>query len=75
MDIPNITNKKKYGRLLNIKNSIIVPWVVAGDFNEILHPHDKIGGTNGSSSIMQNFAEFINNCHLMEPESLGLPYT
>ena len=24
---------------------------------------------------MQNFAEFIDNCHLMEPESFGLPYT
>ena len=35
----------------------------------------KIGGTNGNSSRMQNFANFIDNCHLLELESFGLPYT
>ena len=29
----------------------------------------------GNSSRMHNFAKFINNSHLMELESFGLPYT
>ena len=32
-------------------------------------------GTTSNSSIMHNFTEFIDNCHLMEFESFGLPYT
>ena len=66
--------KEIWDNLLNIKNSIIRPWVIIGDFNEILYPHDKIGRTNGHSSRMQNFAEFINDCELVEFESFGLPY-
>ena len=46
-----------------------------GDFNEILYPREKIDGTTVNSSRMQNFSKFIDNCHLMELESFGLPYT
>ena len=60
--------------LLNIKYSIIGPWVIVGDFNEVLHAHEKIGGTNGNSSRMQNFSNFIDNYHLLELESFDLTY-
>ena len=61
--------------LPNIKNSIIRPWAIVGDFNEFLHAYEKIEGTNANSSRMQNFADLIDNCHLLELESFGLPYT
>ena len=42
---PQHHKQKEIGKtLLNIKNSISGPCVVIGDFNEILHPHEKIGG-------------------------------
>ena len=46
-----------------------------GDFNEILHPHEKVGETTGNSSIMQNFTDFVDNFQLFDLESIGLPYT
>ena len=61
--------------LPNIKNSIIRPWAIIRDFNEILHAHEKIGETNANSSRMQIFADLIDNCDLLELESFGLPYT
>ena len=67
--------KEIWETLLNIKNSVIGPWTVVDDFNEILNPHENIGGTITNSSRMQNFAKFIDNCHMMELESFGLPYT
>ena len=45
-----------------------------GDFNEILHLHEKVGGTIGNSSRMQNFVDFVDNCQLLDLESFGLPY-
>ena len=67
--------KELWETLLDIKNYFIGPWAIMGDFNEILYPREKIDGTTVNSSRMQNFAKFIDNCHLMELESFGLPYT
>ena len=75
MVILNITNKKRWETLLNIKRFYFWALAIIGDFNEILHLHEKIGGIIGISSRMQNFAKFIDNCHLMELESFGFPYT
>ena len=44
--------KEIWNNLLNIKNSIIKPWAIVGDFNEILYMHDKIRETNGNSFRM-----------------------
>ena len=40
-----------------------------------MHPHEKIGGITSNSSRIQDFAEFIDDCNLMELESFRLPYT
>ena len=62
--------------LLNFKISTTRSWGIIGDFNEILHPRKKIGGTTSNSSRMIFFfPDFIDYCHLMELESFGLPYT
>ena len=51
--ILNIANKKKVlDILLNFKDSISGLWAIVGDFNEILHPHEKIGG------IMETLIEY-----------------
>lgn len=61
--------------LISIKDSICGPWAVIGDFKEILHPYEKIVGNPVNTSRMHDFAEFINNCHLLELGSFGLPFT
>ena len=75
MGILNISNKKKWNFLLDIKDSISGPQAIIGDFNEILHPQEKLGGTHGNTSRMHLFSEFIDDYHLLEVESFGLPFT
>ena len=69
--------KKVWNILLHIKDSISGPWAIFGDFNEILHPHEKIRGEAdlGNTSRKHDFAEFIDSCYLLELESFGLPFT
>ncbi|KAJ7946651.1 reverse transcriptase [Quillaja saponaria] len=44
--------------LIEVSDRLNLPWLLAGDFNEILRPIDKIGGRN----INWNRAKFYNNC-------------
>jgi len=46
------------------------PWCVAGDFNEILHGHERSTGV-GSSNTMAEFRNFINASALMDPPLRG----
>ena len=48
---------------------------IIGDFNEILYLFEKMGGNQGNISRMQDFGDFIDNCHLLDLESFELPYT
>ena len=61
--------------LLNIKAFTNGPWALIGDFNEILHPYEKVGGNHGNSSRMHDFVDFIDNCQLLELKYFGLPFT
>ena len=54
--------KRIWDILHNVKDSISRPWAILGDFNEILHPHEKLRGPHGNASRMHDFAEFIDNC-------------
>ena len=60
---------KKYIKTIN------GPWAIIGDFNEILYPHEKIGGHKGNKTRMQDFGDSIDNCKLLDLESFRLPYT
>ncbi|XP_026459010.1 uncharacterized protein LOC113359627 [Papaver somniferum] len=51
-------------------SSCEIPWVVLGDFNEILAPHERIGGTSGGNSSSKDFLECISMSQLLE-----LPYS
>lgn len=42
------------------------PVVVGGDFNEILHQEEKMGGTQGNSRQIKEFRGTISDCHLMD---------
>lgn len=43
-----------------------LPWLIGGDFNEILHLSEKLGGANRCSSSMQAFGDAINQCGLRD---------
>lgn len=41
-----------------------VPWLCAGDFNEILFAHEKEGGREKSQLCMDRFRETLTLCQL-----------
>lgn len=61
--------EKKYltWKLLKIlKNQMDMPWLVAGDFNEILYGHEKQGGKIRAQGLMDNFKETLKECELTD---------
>lgn len=52
-----------------------MPWVIGGDFNEILHLSEKYGGSNICSSPMDQFRDIITQCGLVDFGYEGVPFT
>lgn len=52
-----------------------VPWVVMGDFNEILDASEKWGGRHQPVSGMNDFQEAIDQCALTDMGFSGSPFT
>jgi hypothetical protein len=51
------------------------PWMCAGDFNEILHASEQIGGGDREEWKMEGFRNTIEYCRFMDIGYTGLPYT
>lgn len=51
------------------------PWMILGDFSEILVSSEKEGGNVRTNQYMQNFRDCIEECDLQEIMYLGDPYT
>lgn len=43
-----------------------MPWLVCGDFNEILYSYEKVGGTPREERIMLDFRNVLEECQLMD---------
>lgn len=51
------------------------PWLLLGDFNEILSNSEKIGGTPRENWTFRNFRNMITTCDLTEMKSIGDKFT
>ncbi|XP_038997431.1 uncharacterized protein LOC120122376 [Hibiscus syriacus] len=49
-----------------IKSASPLPWLVGGDFNEILFANEKLGGRRRNASDMKNFREALRGCDLWD---------
>lgn len=52
-----------------------LPWLVGGDFNEILFASEKIGGATRSLTAMQNFSDTLDRGGLIDLQGHDSPFT
>nr|POE73448.1 hypothetical protein CFP56_08751 [Quercus suber] len=52
-----------------------MPWLVCGDFNEIMHPDKKIGWKERDADQMGEFKEFLSRCGLIDLGFVGPRFT
>lgn len=62
------------GELENIEVGS-APWMVGGDFNDILNKEEKLGGLEFTQMEAVDFAQCINNCGLNEVHFSGSKFT
>lgn len=70
-------NRKQYlwERLSRIGTNRRDNWCMFGDFNDILHNGDKIGGSDRSDSVYGHFNDMIQTCEMVELPSTGNSFT
>ena len=51
------------------------PWVVIGDFNEIIYSSEKEGGNARPNEMMQELRKCLSDCNLEDMGSVGDPFT
>ena len=61
--------------LRNLHRKYTLPWLCAGDFNEILMSHKKLGGGLRSAAAMSEFREVVDDCGFMDLGFVGKKYT
>ncbi|XP_019175839.1 PREDICTED: uncharacterized protein LOC109171159 [Ipomoea nil] len=52
-----------------------LPWVIIGDFNDLLYQYEKRGGNPHPDSLLRGFGETIEECGLTQLPMSGYPYT
>ena len=62
-----------YLRTLHLQTNL--PWIVVGDFNEILYSHEKEGGAPRPMQMMQNFRDALVDCELEDMGCTGELFT
>lgn len=61
--------------LHNLHQQANLPWMVAGDFNEVLYSHEKEGGAPRPMHMMQSFRDALVDCELYDMGFAGDPFT
>ncbi|XP_075645287.1 uncharacterized protein LOC142616293 [Castanea sativa] len=72
-----VTNRRSeaWNRLKQLNSRIKLPWLCAGDFNELTRASEKMGGSNRNQSQMQLFREIIGDCGFIDLSFVGSPFT
>ncbi|KAI9102310.1 hypothetical protein K1719_023512 [Acacia pycnantha] len=74
--LPSENSKRVlWEELRKLSLSISRPWVVLGDFNDVLYPSERTGGARGSVRRMNLFFERLQGCRLSDLGFLGPRFT
>jgi hypothetical protein len=58
-----------------LRAQLDLPWLCAGDFNEVLNPSEHVGACEREAWQMEGFQDAVADCGLMDLGFVGLPYT
>ena len=73
---PNAILKKQcFEEVANLARNVRLPWMVIGDFNEILMATEKSGGVGVDNRRIHRFAKWVQECKLIDLGSKGPKYT
>ena len=61
--------------LCSLNTKFDFPWLCAGDFNEILKSHEKLGGRPRPLTQMQEFRDVIDECGFRDLGFIGNKFT
>ncbi|XP_074315509.1 uncharacterized protein LOC141651707 [Silene latifolia] len=64
-----------WGSLLHCAATVTGPWIVCGDFNNVIEVNERIGGAAVSGSEMAPMREMMEQCQLTELKTVGSFYT
>ncbi|XP_029152412.1 uncharacterized protein [Arachis hypogaea] len=71
-----VTRRALWNSLETYASNVNLPWCLLGDFNAMLHNHEKPGGTiNNNQSAYKEFQECISTCGLVDLGYSGWPFT
>lgn len=69
------TRRDLFESLYRFGNGIASPWLIKGDFNCVLSPNDKVGGTMHFLNSMTDFQGFVASLGLRDAGYKGTKYT
>ena len=58
-----------------LKNQNTMPWIVFGDFNEIMWSNEKSGWLDRNANQMADFRDCLNRCELVDLGFIGQKFT
>ncbi|XP_031104893.1 uncharacterized protein LOC116009862 [Ipomoea triloba] len=61
--------------LRTLANNSTLPWVVLGDFNDLLFQHEKRGGNPHPDNLLRGFGEAVDDCVLVQLPMQGYQFT
>ncbi|KAK4736571.1 hypothetical protein R3W88_000268 [Solanum pinnatisectum] len=67
--------KSLWEYLVRRSGSCQLPWITLGDFNNVLHTEDRIGGMPVTLVEVCDFQVCLDQCGLAELKSSGCKYT
>lgn len=66
---------ESWNRLRWFQHKFSLPWISAGDFNEIIKTHEKIGGKPRPNGQMQDFRDVLDECGFIDMGFVGNKFT
>ena len=67
--------KESWAKMKHLGTTSSLPWLVIGDFNEIISMSEKEGGSSRRRQQLANFVETINLCGLRDIGFVGPSFT